>query len=116
MINQTLITGVFPSKLKISRIKPLFKNGDAAVISNYRPISLLPSLSKIYEKVIFQQMLEYFNSHSLLSLEQYGFRPKHSTELAALRLVDYLYKEMDRNNIPLSIYIDLSKAFDTLDD
>ena len=72
LINQTLITGVFPSKLKISRIKPLFKNGDAAVISNYRPISLLPSLSKIYEKVKFLQVLEYFNCYSLLSVQQYG--------------------------------------------
>ena len=106
---------LFPNKVKLSRAKPLYKNGYASLMSNYRPISLLPSISKIFEKVIFQQLLSYMNQYSLLSMEQFGFRPGHSTELAALRLVDNLVKEMDENRVPLSIFIDLSKAFDTLD-
>ena len=112
LINQCLQTGIYPSQLKMSRIKPLFKSGDKSLFSNYRPISL--SLSKIFERVIFDQLLGYFTNNNLLCLDQFGFRPGHSTELAALRLVDHLITQMDRCKIPTNIYIDLSKAFDTL--
>ena len=91
-----LKSGHFPSELKISRVKPLFKKGDPSEFSNYRPISLLPSFSKIFEYVIFYQLFDYMCENNLLTIEQFGFRRGHSTELAA-------------------IYIDLSKAFDTLD-
>ena len=63
---------------------------------------------------MFQQLMEYLNINDLLSLDQFGFRPGHSTELAALRIVDHLVKQMDQYNTPMNIYIDLSKAFDTL--
>ena len=114
LINQTLKTGIFPHDLKISRVKPLFKSGDSSQISNYRPISLLPSISKIFENVMFYQVLEYLNDSNLLCIEQFGFRPGHSTELAALRITDHLTKQMDKMKVPINIYIDLSKAFDTL--
>ena len=114
IVNQCLHTGIYTSQLKLSRVKPLFKSGDKSKFNNYRPISLLPSLSKIFESVIFDQLLHYFVENNLLSMEQLGFRPGHSTELAAIRLVDYLMSEMNSNNTPLNIYIDLSKAFDTL--
>ena len=114
LINQTLETGIFPSEIKLSKIKPLFKNGDSSLFSNYRPISLLPSFSKIYEYVIFHQLLNYMNTNNLFCVQQYGFRPGHSTELAALKITDNLIKQMDKMNIPINIYIDLSKAFDTL--
>ena len=105
LINQCLQTGIYPSQLKMSRIKPLFKSGDKSLFSNYRPISLLPSLSKIFERVIFDQLLGYFTNNNLLCLDQFGFRPGHSTELAALRLVDHLITQMDRCKIPTNIYI-----------
>ena len=114
LINQALVTCEFPKELKISRVKPLLKNGDVADLCNYRPISLLPSFSKVFEYVIFDQLCNYLRANNLLSIQQYGFRAGHSTELAALKLVDKLTEEMDKNNIPLNIYIDLSKAFDTL--
>lgn len=114
LINLTLQTGEFPNELKISRVKPLFKNGDESLMSNYRPISLLPSFGKIFEYVIFHQLSDYLRNHDLLCSQQFGFRPAHSTDLAALRLLDHLTKEMDTNNIPINVYIDLSKAFDTL--
>ena len=115
LINQTLSSGIFPSQLKISRVKPLFKSGDKSKFSNYRPISLLPSLSKIFEYAIFNQLFDYFTRNKLFCVQQYGFRAGHSTELAALRFVDQLVKQMDKKNVPISIFIDLSKAFDTLD-
>ena len=115
IINQMLQTGEFPNDLKISRVKPLFKSGETSSFSNYRPISLLPSFSKIFEYVIFKQLYSYMDDNRLFSLEQYGFRIGHSTELAALHLVNHLTKQMDTGKIPINIYIDLSKAFDTLD-
>ena len=65
LINQTITTGYFPEELKLSRVKPLFKNGDSTLISNYRPISLLPSLSKVYERVIFDQLFHYMLNNNL---------------------------------------------------
>ena len=115
LVNQMLKSGHFPSELKISRVKPLFKKGDPSEFSNYRPISLLPSFSKIFEYVIFYQLFDYMCENNLLTIEQFGFRRGHSTELAAIQLVDRLTKQMDLGNVPTNIYIDLSKAFDTLD-
>ena len=110
-----LMTGKFPSDLKISRVKPLFKSGDASLFSNYRLISLLPSFSNFFEYIIFKQLYTYMNDNKLFSIEQYGFRTGHSTELAALHLVNDLTKQMDTGKVPTNTYIDLSKAFDTLD-
>ena len=83
----------------MSRIKPLLKSGDKSLFSNYSPISLLPSLSKILD-----QLLGYF-TNNLLCLDQFDFRPDHSTQLAALRLVDHLITQMVRCKIPTNIYI-----------
>ena len=105
---------MYLSQLKLSRIKPLFKSGDQSRFSNYRPNSLLSSLSKIFECAIFDQLLGYFTNNNLLCLDQFGFNPDHSTELAALKLVDHLITQMDSCRVPTNIYIDLSKAFDTL--
>ena len=82
--------------------------------SNYRPISLLPSVSKIFERAIMIQLTEYLEDNKLIHINQYGFRKFHSTEYAALHLVDYLNYEMDSRRTPVTIHLDLSKAFDCL--
>ena len=115
LVNQMLKSGHFPSELKISGVKPLFKNGDPAKVSNYRPIFLLPSMSKIFEYVTFYQLFDYMCTNNLLTIEHFGFRTGHSTELAAIQLVDHLTKQMDIGKVSINKYIDLSKAFDTLD-
>ena len=84
-------------------------------ISNYRPISLLPSISKIFEKLIFIHLSTYLNEHKLLHDSQYGFRKGHSTELASIELIDRITQDLDKGKIPISIFLYLSKAFDTLD-
>ena len=84
-------------------------------MSNYRPISLLPTISKVFERVIFNQLYDYFNNNYLLAEQQYGFRAHHSTELAVVKLVDYINIQMDNGKILVNIYLDLSKEFDTLD-
>ena len=114
IVNQVLHTGIFPRQLKTSRVKPTHKSGEQSSFCNYRPISLLPSMSKVFEYVIFNQLMSFLTDNQLFCMEQFGFRPGHSTELAALRLVDHLTNEMDNFNVPINIYIDLSKAFDSL--
>lgn len=115
IINQSLSTGVFPDLLKIAKITPIYKKDDKTKMNNYRPISILPAISKVFEKVIFNQIDNYFKSENLYYNSQYGFRSQHSTEYATLELIDRLILDMDKRKIPLNIYIDLSKAFDNVD-
>ena len=114
IINQMITTGIFPDSFKKSKIIPIFKKGDQSLLINYRPISLLPTISKVFERIIFDQMYHYFNSNNLLAEQQYGFRKNHSTEYAAVKLVDHISKEMESGKTPCALFIDLSKAFDTL--
>ena len=80
------------------------------MFENYRPISILPAISKILEKTIFNQLHDYFQDNKLYCTNQYGFRRNHSTEYAALELIDRVILDMDKSEIPFSIFIDLSKA------
>ena len=114
IINQMLNVGILPDSLKISKVIPIYKKNDNAIFSNYRPISLLPFISKIFEKIILEQITTYLDSNNLIHKHQYGFRKNHSTEYAALHIVNYLNYELDRNRTPTNVYLDLSKAFDTL--
>ena len=115
IINQSLVTGIVPTKLKIAKILPTFKKDYVTFLDNYRPISLLTSTSKLFEKIIFNQLYDYFHENELFYSSQYGFRKLHSTELAALELSDRILKDVDERNISLAIFMHLSKAFDTLD-
>ena len=115
IINNIFDTGVFPANFKIAKIIPIFKKDDRTVFNNYRPISLLPIISKVVEKVISDQLNEFFVQHKLLFDHQYGFRSGHSTEHAALELTDRIITNIDNKKSPLNIFLDLSKAFDTLD-
>ena len=110
-----LSNGIFPDSLKVAKIIPLYNRGDKDLLDNYRPISILPSISKIFERITFNQINDHFTPHYLYYNGQYGFREKHSTQLAALGLIDRITHELDLGNTPINIYIDLSKAFDTLD-
>ena len=76
IINQSLVTGIFPNKLKIAKVLPLFKKDDCAVMDNYRPISLLTAISKLFEKVVFSQLYDYFRNNDLFYDSQYGFLKK----------------------------------------
>ena len=114
IINQMITTGIFPQSFKISKIIPLYKKGDHSLLTNYRPISLLPTISKVFERIIYDQMYEYLNENNLLAEEQFGFRKYHSTEYAAISLVDHISNEMEHGKTPGALYIDSSKAFDTL--
>ena len=114
LINQSISTSIFPDKLKIAKILPLHKKDNTKLIANYRPISILPSLSKIIERVIYNQIYNYFSENNLFYNSQYGFRKKHSTEYACLELVDKVVNYMENGYTPIAFFLDLSKAFDTI--
>ena len=109
-----LKTGTFPELLKSSKVIHLYKKGYNLNLSNYKPIPLLPSFSKIFEKAILTQLIEYLENNSIIHPHQYGFRKFHSTEYAALHLTDYINYKIDGGKTPTNLYLDFSKAFDTL--
>ena len=115
IINQSLVTGIYLDELKIAKVIPLFKKDDTLLMDNYRAISLLPSISKLFEKVVSNQVSEYFMKNNLFHEGQYGFRDHHSTELAYIKLSDRIISALDEKQLPVTIYMDLSKAFDKPD-
>ena len=101
-------------KLIIAKVIPLHKKNDKALLDNYRSISVLPSFSKVFERIVFNQVYEYLSINGILYKSQYGFRKSHSTEMTAIELTDTILQNLDTAKIPISIFVDLSKAFDTL--
>ena len=84
--NQILTTGIFPDKLKIAKVVPIYKKGEHTQLCNYRAISLLPAISKVIEKIMYSQLDNFFKTQQHLYANKYGFRTEHSTEFAALEL------------------------------
>nr|XP_006811856.1 PREDICTED: RNA-directed DNA polymerase from mobile element jockey-like [Saccoglossus kowalevskii] len=115
IINLSITTGIFPDLLKIAKITPIYKKGSPLEISNYRPISLLPILSKIIESVVKSQLLAYLDKFNILLPTQYGFRKHYNTKLALVDLITDITDKMDAGYITFGIFIDLKKAFDTID-
>ena len=114
IINLSLETGVVPSEWKVTKVIPLYKSGSQAEIDNYRPISILPTLSKILEKIVHKQLMAHLECHNLLFEYQFGFRLNHSTELAITYFTDFIRKEADSGKATGAVFIDLTKAFSTI--
>ena len=114
IINQCIKRGIFPEQLKIARVSVIYKKSERDLFQNYRPISILPTLSKIFERLLHNQLSQYFTQYNLFYGSQYGFRKNHSTELAALELVDTVITNLESRKMHVSFFMDLSKAFDCL--
>ena len=112
---QSIITGTFPEEWKEARVSPLYKNGAKNDPSNYRPISVIPTVSKIYEKIIYDQLYDYLNTHNLLTHCQSGFRSFHSTLTTLLEATNDWSVNIDNGMLNGVVFIDLKKAFDTID-
>ena len=114
IINACLTLCDFPDSWKHSLVYPIFKSGDPAVISNYRPISIVPFMAKVVERVVQRQLSAYMSNNYLLSSSQHGFRSSHSTETALLSVTNHIFSNMDRGHVSLLCLLDLSKCFDVI--
>ena len=115
LFNKCIHDGYFPDELKIAKIIPLYKNkGQINDICNYRPISMLSVFSKIFEKLIQKQLTDFFDKTGAITSSQYGFRRRHSTLHALINATENLYQSIDKKHHTIGIFIDFSKAFDTV--
>ena len=114
IFNLSFSSGVFPDELKIGKIIPIFKNDDSSLFSNYRPISILPCLSKVLEKLFYSRLFDFLVKFNILNHHQYGFRQHYSTYMAILELVNNIYQGFENNEYTIGIFVDLKKAFDTV--
>ena len=106
-----LATGSFPDRLKYSEIKPIYKKGDKTQISNYRPISILPVFSKIFEKVLYKRLYNHLSLNNILAKEQFGFRCNTSTEMAIYTLINNILSSLNTKTLVGGLFFDLQKAF-----
>ena len=110
-----LKTGIFTEKIKIAKVSSIFKKGDKSILSNYSPISALPFFPKILERVIYNRRYTYLADNEILFNKQFGFKAGHSTGYALLDLIDQVSDSLNDKSYFVGIFIDLSKAFDTVD-
>ena len=114
IINLSMSTGMYPTKLKMAKIIPIFTAEDNTNANNYRPISLL-SINRIFEKLVFSRMESFIEQNDILSPSQYGFRKAHSAQHAILDIVSTIQDNMGKRLFSCDVFIDLKKAFDTVD-
>ena len=112
IVNCSLESGIFPSRWKFATVKPIKKCLNPLSPSDYRPISILPAMSKVLEKLVCSQIVKYLNLNNLMDCYQSGFRSQHSTATALLKVTDDLFQGIDESKISLLVLIDYSKAFD----
>ena len=103
--------GIFPNQLKVAKVLPLYKSGDTNNVSNYRPNSILPIFSKLFEKLLYSRLKNFFDINHVINNDQYGFRAQHSTFHSA---VSSISQALNSKNKCLGIFIDFQKAFDTV--
>ena len=114
IFNKSFSTGIFPDLLKISKINPIHKKDSKLQISNYRPISLLSNINKIIEKLMFQRLYAFLEKYKCIYDLQFGFRENHSTNHAIISIIQKIQDAIKNNKIAVGIFIDLQKAFDTV--
>ena len=115
LFNTSIETSQFPDSWKVARITPIFKDGDRTEKSNYLPISVLPVISKLFEKLVFNQLYQYMKENGLFTSDQSGFLRLHSTLTCLLKMSDDWYNGLDLGKLVGLVFIDLKKAFDTVD-
>ena len=115
IINKSLQEGVFPQSLKTALVCAIYKKNDKTKCANYRPISLLSNISKIFERVMYNRMEHFIDEHKLIYKYQFGFRKKYSTNHALLSIVEQINTNLDNKKFACGVFVDLQKAFDTVD-
>lgn len=115
IFNRSITTGIFPDEWKCSKVIPLFKQGERFDLNNYRPISIIPVVAKVFERVVYDQVFTYLTENNIISNHQSGFRCLHSTVTALLEATDNWAFSIDRGEVNAVVFLDLKKAFDTVD-
>ena len=115
IVNKGYETHSFPNSMKNAAIKPIHKKGNIDEISNYRPISILPTLSKVFERAAVNQLVSYLERNKLLHRSQHAYRKQHSTVTCLIEVLTYIYNLIDKKKLAAIISLDLSKAFDSID-
>ena len=115
IVNSSLTNSQFPDPWKHSLLQPIYKAGDPNSPSNFRPISIIPPIAKLVERVVQRQLYHYLSHNSLLASTQHGFRPNHSTETALVTVTDRIMSATDNSEISVMCMIDLSKCFDVIE-
>ena len=105
---------MFPQEMKVAEVVPIYKSGDSRLVSNYRPVSVLPLFSKIYEKLMYNRLLSFIEKNNLFYKFQFGFRSKHGSNLAQVILIYKILSALDKGNLVLGVFLDLKKAFDAV--
>lgn len=114
IFNLSLQEGKFPDTLKIAKVTPIYKKGSKDTPGNYRPISVLPVIGKIFEKIVNKQLMNFLEVNNVLQQHQYGFRKKYSTKLSVVNLCNAILKSVDEGKVTIGVFIDFKKAFDTI--
>ena len=114
LFNMSISQGKFPDALKNAKVVPIHKDDSRLEMSNYRPISLLPTLSKIFEKLMYARLISFFSKHEILYENQFGFQSNMSTDYAVNQVLNHIIKTLEKNEIGICIFLDFAKAFDTV--
>ena len=114
LFNLAITQGIYPNALKLAEVIPIYKKRDVNNINNYLPISILSQLNKIFEKLISCRLTQFLEKFNLLSDHQFGFRKKYSTVYAINNIYDKIIKNIDKDQFSCCLFLDLSKAFDSL--
>ena len=115
IFNHSITSSTFLDERKTAKVIPLHKNGQRNIPGNYRPVLVLPAISKVMERILYDQLYSYLTKSEVLSNSQFGFRKFHSTTTALLDYTNNWYVNLDRKMFNLVVLIDLKKAFDTVD-
>ena len=115
IFNLSIQSGIFLDELKIASVTPIFKGGENWNLRNYRPLSVLACFSKIFERIMYNCLYKYLTDNNILYKKQFGFQTEHSTEQAIIQLVDQINSNFEKDQYTLGVFIDLSKAFGTVD-
>ena len=115
IFNFSITSNIFPDDVKVGKVSPVLKSGDKDDLNNYRPITVLPTIARVFERLLYDKMYTYLAENKILGNQQFGFRSIHSTALALGNSVNKWLMNVDNGKLNSVVFLDIKKAFDTVD-